>query len=263
MADFIMLRKGRNALSSATHVILNIALAVISTALTVISGYWIFGVLLVLLSKWRIVAVRPRYWWVNLKANLVDLTVGISLALLVYIAGTDNGLNIWHILLTIIYAAWLVIIKPRSDSVWTEVQALFAIFFGTFVTAIMTAQLDPIFGVIISFIIGYGASRHVLMQGDDRDFTLVTFICGLLMSEMSWIFYHWCIVYRLSEDTTFVIPQLPIAASVIFFMIARGYKSALHHDGKIRATDIIAPALFSAIVLFVMIFFFSEASFDI
>lgn len=262
MADFIMLRKGRNTLSSVTHVILNIALAVVSTALTVISGNWIFGVVLVLLSKWRVLAVRPRYWWVNIKANLVDLTVGVSLALLVYIAGTD-GLNIWHILLTIIYAVWLVIIKPRSDSVWTEVQALFAIFFGTFVTAIMSAQLDPIIGVINAFVIGYGASRHVLMQGDDHDFTLVTFICGLLMSEMSWIFYHWCIVYRLSEESTFVIPQLPIAASIIFFMIARGYKSALHHDGKIRATDIIVPALFSVIVLFVMMFFFSEASFDI
>ena len=98
MADFIMLRKGRNTLSSVTHVILNIALAVVSTALTVISGNWIFGVVLVLLSKWRILAVRPRYWWVNIKANLVDLTVGISLALLVYIAGTD-GLNVWHIIL--------------------------------------------------------------------------------------------------------------------------------------------------------------------
>ncbi len=257
-----MLRKGRNKLSSVTHVVLNIALAVVSTALTVISGNWIFGVALVLLSKWRVLAVRPRYWWVNIKANLVDLTVGVSLALLVYIAGTDD-LNVWHILLTIIYAVWLVVIKPRSDSVWTEVQALFAIFFGTFVTAIMSAQLDPIVGVINAFIIGYGASRHVLVQGDDREFTLVTFICGLLMSEMSWIFYHWCIVYRLSEESSFVIPQLPIAASVIFFMIARGYKSALHHDGKIRATDIIVPALFSVIVLFVMVFFFSEASFDI
>ena len=77
MADYIALRKGRNTLSTILHAGLNIALAIFSTALTVISGNWIFGVLLVLLSKWRIVAVRPRYWWVNLKANLVDLIVGV------------------------------------------------------------------------------------------------------------------------------------------------------------------------------------------
>ncbi len=263
MADYIALRKGRNALSTITHVALNIALAVISTALTVISGNWIFAVLLVLLSKWRVVAVRPRYWWVNIKANLVDFTVGISLSLLVYLAGVDNGLNSWHVILTVLYAAWLVAIKPRSEAVMTEVQAISALFFGTFATTLATASLDPLVGVAICFVIGFGATRHVLIQSEDHDFTLVTFICGMLLAEMSWIFYHWSIVYRFGENVTLSIPQLPIAATVIFFMLARGYKSALRHDGKIRADDIVVPAIFSVIVMFVMIFFFSAANFDI
>ena len=262
MADYIALRKGRNALSTVLHIVLNIALAVISTALTVISGNWVFGVLLVLLSKWRVVAVRPRYWWINIKANLVDFTVGISLALLVYVAGTDE-LNAWHVLLTFIYSVWLVIIKPRSETIMTEVQAMFAIFFGTFATALIASPLDPIASVIPCFIIGYGASRHVLMQGDDHDFNLTTFICGLLMAELSWIFYHWSIAYSFDDTSTFVIPQLPIATSILFFMFARGYKSALRHDGKIRADDIIVPAIFSVSVMIAMVFFYSMASFNV
>jgi ABC-type multidrug transport system permease subunit len=51
--------------------------------------------------------------------------------------------------------------------------------------------------------------------------------------------------------------------SVLFFLFARGYKSAVLHDGKIRADDIIVPAIFSASVLFVMVFFFSVASFNV
>lgn len=262
MADYVALRKGRNALSTAIHAVLNIALAVVSTALTVISGNWIFGVLLVLLSKWRVVAVRPRYWWINLKANLVDLTVGISLALLVYMAGVTE-LNSWHIILTVIYAIWLVIIKPRSEAVMTEIQSLFAIFFGTFAVALTTSQLDPVVCAIVCFVIGYGASRHVLMQGDDHDFTLTTFICGLILAEMSWIFYHWSIVYRLGENMTLAIPQLPIATSILFFLFARGYESALKHDGKIRADDILIPSIFLVSIMFIMIFFFSVASFNI
>jgi len=261
MADYIALRKGRNALSTVIHIFLNIALAVISTMLTVISGSWVFGVLLVLLSKWRIVAVRPRYWWTNLKANLVDLTVVISFALLVYNAGKE--LNIWHILLTAAYAIWLVVIKPRSETVMTEVQAMFAVFFGTFATTLICSQFDPVVGSALCFVIGYGASRHVLIQSDDRDFNLVTFVCGIMMSEMSWIFYHWSIVYKFGTDATLVIPQLPIAVSILFFLFARGYKSALLHDGKIRADDIVVPALFSVSILFVMIFFFSVASFNV
>ena len=262
MADYVMLRKGRNAISSLTHLILNLSLAVASTALTVISGSWILGVVLVLLSKWRVIAVRPRYWWLNIKANLVDYTVGISLALLVYLAGTE-GLNAWHVILTTIYAFWLIVVKPQSETVWTEVQSFFAIFFGTFATSLLANNLTPLTGVIICFIIGYGASRHILIQGEDHDFTLTTFIFGLLLAELSWISYRWTIVYYLGDVNKIALPQLPIMASLMSFVFMRGYKSALYHDGKIRVDDILVPAVFSVILMFVMLFFFSEPIFNI
>jgi len=262
MADFIMLRKGRNVLSSIVHVGLNIALAVVSTALTVISGNCVFAILLVILSKWRVIAVRPRYWWINIKSNLVDFIVGVSLALLVSVAGS-NGLNMWHVILTIIYAIWLVAIKPQSSIVFAQVQSLMAIFFGTFAVATVAAHADPFLGCLVSFIIGYGASRHVLVQGDDVDFTLTTFLSGLILAELTWVFYHWSIVYVIGTETVYAVPQLPIVASLIFFTFARGYTSALKHDGKIRMDDILLPAIFSVSLILVMIFCFSKANFDV
>ncbi len=270
MADYVMLRRGRNALSTAIHVALNIGLAVVSTALSVVSANWVFAVLLVLLSKWRVVAVRPRYWWLNLKANLVDLVVGISMVLLVYLAN-PNGVspNFWQILLTIVYAFWLVAVKPLSSTKATEIQALFAIFFGTFALSLITAQLNPLIGVIVSFAIGYGATRHVLIQSDDHDFTLTTFTFGLMLAELYWIFYHWTIAYQLGRGldssfvTSFAIPQFPIVAAIMLFVFARGYKSAIRHDGKIRVDDILAPIIFSASVMVLMIFIYSVPNFNI
>jgi len=263
MAEYLALRKGRNFLSSAMHILLNLALAVASTVLTVISGNWIFGILLVVLSKWRVVAVRPRYWWLNIKSNLVDFVVGISLVLLVYYSGTDE-VTAWHIILTAIYAIWLVVVKPRTSILFVEIQAFFAIFFGSFALTLATAHIDPLLGCVSSFIVGYSATRHILTQTDDRDFTLTTFIAGMLLAELSWIFYHWSIVYRIeSLYTVIAIPQLPIAASLIFFVFTRGYSSALRHDGKIRSEDIVMPVVFSALLMFLMIFFFSNASFDV
>ena len=263
MADYVMLRKGRNALSTVMHIILNVALAIATTALIVISGNWIFGVLLVLLSKWRVIAVRPRYWWLNIKANLVDYIVGISLALLVYLAGTAT-LNLWHIILTIVYAIWLVLIKPRSSEAANEWQSLFAIFFGTFATVMITDTLDPVISTPIYAIIGYGACRHILTQGDDHDFAFISFAYGLLLAELGWILYHWTIIYPLDMgEIVFVIPQLPILATTMFFAFMRGYKSALRHDGKIRADNILAPVIFSVLLMLVMVFFFSAAKFDV
>lgn len=270
MADYVMLRRGRNALGTVAHIVLNICLAIVTTALTVISANWLFAVLLVILSKWRVVAVRPRYWWLNIKANLVDFVVGLSIVLLVYLANPTGGSpSFWQIILTIIYMIWLVVIKPRSTTRATEIQALFAVFFGAFATALVTAQIDPVVGVIVSFIVGYSATRHVLTQGDDRDFTITTFIFGMMMAELYWIFYHWTITYRLGRGidssliSTFAIPQFPIAAAIMLFVFARGYKSALRHDGKIRADDILAPAIFSALVMVLMVFIYSVPNFNI
>ncbi len=250
-------------LSAMMHFVLNISLAVISTALTVVSGSWIFGVMLVLLSKWRVVAVRPRYWWLNIKANLVDFIVGIALVMLVYLSGGD-GLTVWQIVFTAIYAFWLTVIKPGSSTISTEVQAMFAIFFGNYALTLLASSIDPITSVLVGMIIGYGASRHVLVQNDDRDFTFSTFIFALLSAELTWILYHWSIVYSLNlGDKAFVIPQQPLLISLAFFVFARGYKSAARHDGKIRIDDLLMPAIFSALLMIVMVFFYSEANFNI
>jgi hypothetical protein len=157
-----------------------------------------------------------------------------------------------------------VVVKPRTSILFVEIQAFFAIFFGSFALTLATAHIDPLLGCVSSFIVGYSATRHILTQTDDRDFTLTTFIAGMLLAELSWIFYHWSIVYRIeSLYTVIAIPQLPIAASLIFFVFTRGYSSALSHDGKIRSEDIVMPVVFSALLMFLMIFFFSKASFDV
>lgn len=260
MADFISIRRGRNALSAVAHVALNLGLAVALTALTLVSGSWVLGVMLVLLSKWRVVAVRPRYWWLNIKSSLVDLIVGVGLVLLVYYAGAE--FNVGHVILTLVYAVWLVVIKPKSTAVMAKTQALFAVFFGVAAATLSAANLDPMVLVIASFVIGYGAARHVLMHGEDHDFSLITFTMGLLMAEVSWVLYHWMIVYSL-DGVGLVVPQLAIVQTLLAFVFFKAYKSVLKHDGKLRVGDVLAPAIFSVIIVVIMVVFFSKPIFNV
>ncbi len=51
----------------------------------------------VLLSKWRMLAVRPRFWPANVRANAVDILVGLSIV--VFMSHTSSAL------LQLLYAA--------------------------------------------------------------------------------------------------------------------------------------------------------------
>ena len=110
MADFVLARKSRNIASSAVHIFLNILLGLSAVLLTVFSGNPAPGLVLILLSKWRVFAVRSRYLLINIKANLVDFIVGFSVVLLAYFAG--NSLLPIDFGLIALYIIWLLFIKP-------------------------------------------------------------------------------------------------------------------------------------------------------
>ncbi|MBI3624389.1 hypothetical protein HY218_02020, partial [Candidatus Saccharibacteria bacterium] len=60
------------------------------------------AMILILLSKWRMFVVRPHYWVANIRANAIDLMVGLSLV--VFMSHTDAGS--WQLLWAIVYGVW-------------------------------------------------------------------------------------------------------------------------------------------------------------
>ena len=129
------IKSKQTPLAEAMYYLLNIMLVVISVVSIVVSGSPAVAVLLMLASKWRVFAVRPRYWLANIQSNLVDTIVGLGLVLLIYIAGNgvvgvSDGFAL-QVLLGVLYAVWLLIVKPRSSDKWVYAQALIAIIVGT------------------------------------------------------------------------------------------------------------------------------------
>ena len=203
MADFVLARKSRNIASSMVHIFLNLLLGVGAVLVTVLSNSPILGIIMVLASKWRVFAVRARYLWLNIKSNLVDIIVGLSVVLLAYYAGPDF-LPV-DIILMVFYSVWLLFIKPLSSETATMAQSLIAVFMGISAITIMTSGLDAIIIVLLAFLVGYATSRHILIQSDDKDFTLTTLICGLIFAEIAWLSDSWSIIYTFG-DTGIRIP---------------------------------------------------------
>lgn len=260
MADYIFIRKSRNAISSLMHVILNLLLAVVSIGATVVTGSYIIGLVLIVVSKWRVFAVNHRYWLLNLRSSLVDFIVGVSFVLLAYAAGT-TFLPV-HFVLMVSYAVWLIFIKPRSGSRFAILQALAAVLLGTTTATIFAAISDPIVIVASEFLIGFAASNHVLVQSNEENPTYISLVVGLIFSEIAWLSDSWLIIYTFGSSGL-CLPQLAIVLTVLSFAYFQLYSEAINHDGKIKFGNVAVPVLFSLIVIAVLIISFSQPRFNI
>lgn len=260
MADYILIRKSRNILSTILHAVLNILLGVGSVLLTTITGSFILGFLLVIVSKWRIFAVRPRYWLLNIKSSLVDLIAGFSFVLIAYCSGT--ALRPVHFVVAALYTLWLIILKPRSSDRANIAQSIIAMFFGTTAAVLLSATYDSSILVLATLFIGWATTRHVLVQSDDNNFGLVTFVCGLICAEIAWIFHSWLIVYSFG-DTGIVIPQISIILTVFAFIFAHIYQSLIKNDGQLKKDEVFIPTAFSVLIILVIVVWFSNPSFHL
>ena len=260
-SDYIFIRKSRNALSNILHIAMNILLGVGSVFATIISGSWIIGFILVLLSKWRMFAVRPHYLWLNVKSNLVDLIVGFSIVLLAFFAGT-SVLPI-HYILSAVYILWLTVVKPRTTETWNLIQALFAIFIGTTAVTILSASVNSVLISLLEFVVGYGAARHVLAQNNnmnDRGYPALIF--GVFFAEIALLCHSWLIVYTFI-DIGLIIPQLAIILTIFAFMTERVYRSVESRDGRFKFKEVAVPIIFSVIILAIIIIGFSQPIFNV
>lgn len=260
MADFVLARKSRNIASNLVHVFLNILLGVGTVLITVLSGSPLLGILLVLLSKWRIFAVRARYLWINIKSNLVDIIVGLSVVLLTYYAGAAF-LPVDFILM-IFYCVWLLVLKPWSSELAAMVQSLIAVFLGMSAAAIMAANLNSIVVVLLAFLVGYAASRHVLSQSNDKDFTLTTLVCGLMFAEIAWLCQSWSIIYTFGL-TGVRIPQIAIILTIFAFVYNYVRQTMIKSQEDFKFSQIIGPVLFGAILIGIVVLWFSNPIFNI
>lgn len=260
MADYVLARKSRNIASNLVHIFLNILLGVGSVLVTVLSASPVLGLLLVLVSKWRVFAVRGRYLWLNIKSNLVDIIVGVSVVLIAYYAGA-TFLPV-DALLAIFYCVWLLFIKPMSSEKATLVQSLIAVFLGMSAAATAAANLNAIVVVLVAFLVGYAASRHVLVQSSDRDFTLTTLVCGLVFAEVAWLCQSWAIIYTFGASGI-RIPQVAIILTIFAFVYNYARQAMIKYQDDFRFKHILGPVVFGVVLIGIIVIWFSNPIFNI
>lgn len=257
----LKLVRRRSFLSEVIYTVLNVGFALALVAAIYYTDSVGLSLAIVLLSKWRILAVRPRYWYANFLSNLVDLIVSISFVLIMHTVAqstpvmTSQTLSLLAVG-TVLYIFWLLVIKPRSKRSFMVAQAGIAVLLGTWALFMISFSAPVSLVVLAMWLIGYSAARHVLSSYDEETHSLLlSLVWGLTLAEIGWVAYHWTVAYSLPLAGGLLLPQVAVITPLVSFLAYKCYDSFAHHQ-KIRVSDIILPLLFtvSAIALLLILF---------
>lgn len=223
-----------------THIALRILLPVLAFILVRID----FGQLalaLVLISKWRMFAVRPRHWPAIVRANAVDIVAGGAFVLAMDYASAQ----MWQLIWALFYAVWLAYIKPQSTQFFIGLQAILAQSLGLTLAYLMLANTHIGWLVLAVWIICYVSARHYLSAFDEQLARPVSQSWAFFAAAFTLTMGRWLLFYG-------VIAQAVIALSICAYGFAAMYY--LHEIGKLT------PAIkrqfvfvMSVVVLFIII----------
>ena len=262
--EFLKNIKRRSFFHEFVYIVLNIILAVAILIIIRTTGSIVLAFTLVVLSKWRVLAVRPRFWWANIQADLVSLIINLGYVVFLYYIGnsslSDGYILVAQIFWTLMFIVWLLFIKSGAKRNQIVIQAGVALFMGTTAVFMVSYNWPASVVVLLMWAIGYASSRHVLSSYDEESHILfLSTVWGLVVAEISWLAYHWAIAYDVPAVLGIMIPQISIILPCLGFLIYKCYDSNYHYN-KIRTNDIILPLIFTIAIVLVLVLFFSQVN---
>lgn len=256
-------KRRRTLLSEITYVVLNICLALALMLIINTTGSLALAFGLVLLSQWRVLAVRVRYWNVNIQANLVSLIVSLSYVISLYNINYSGLQPVRVSLIQLFFAAtyciWLLFIRPKSKKFYIMLQANIALFFGTMSIFSMSYGWPSSVVIVLVWLVGYATSRHLLTSYSETHVTLLSLIWGFMMSQIGWLTYHWTIAYRFPIIESILIPQASIIMLLVGFLGYNLYNS-YYENQKIKISDVILPAILTIALSMTLLIVFNSIS---
>lgn len=172
------------------------------------------AILLVLLSKWRMFAVRPRYWVANLIASSADILV--SVALVLFMANTS--FQWWQLFWAVVYGAWLVWLKPRSDVLSVSIQAMLAQLMGLAVLYLKFGDTSLVALVAGTWLITYLAARHFLTSFEEAHTALLAHVWAYFSAGLAFVLGHWLLFYGSVAQIIVILTTVGYGLAALYYL---------------------------------------------
>jgi hypothetical protein len=233
--------KPTKGFSHAFYIALNALLPILAYILVLIDFVGL-AIALALLSKWRMFAVRPRYWVANLIQNGVDIIVAVSL--IIFMASTT--VVWWQLLWMFLYGGWLIWLKPRYDVLSVSAQAMAAQLLGLSLLYLKFGDSSTVGLVAGTWLVTYLAARHYLTSFEENHGPLLAHIWAYFSASLAFVLGHWLLFYG-------TIPQIIVILTTIGYGLAALY----YLDATDRLSQTLQKQLMGimlAILLIIVVF---------
>ncbi len=239
-------RRGNIRWSLGAYRLLNIGLVLVIAFLVSI-GLTPIAILLVILSKWRVFAVQPHHWLVNIRSNSPDLIVGLSFVVFMSQSEAPLAMLLWVVL----YTGWLLYLKPKTDPTYVGSQAMISQFMGLTALFWVADSLSEVFVILGAWFIASVSAQHFLNGYDEPLTKVMSIIWALFVAQLAWLLNRWLIVYPITENL--IIPQIAVATGVLGYIAATIYH--LSQSGKLsnklaRRYIILGAAALTILIVF-------------
>ena len=173
--------------------------------------------LTVVLSKWRMFAVKPRFWLANIRANSVDILVGVAAVTFM----TQTSSQLWQLLWVFAYILWLTLIKPSSQKLLVAVQALIGFICGLNALYVIGDDWNALFLVAGTGLVCYAAAHHFLDAFEEAYSRLLSYIWGFFGAALAWVLSHWLTYYPVNgfvSQPTLVLLVVGYGLAAIYYL---------------------------------------------
>lgn len=195
------------------HMLLSAVLPLVFYVL-VRTNFVLVAVAVVLISKWRMFAVRPRFWMAIMRANAVDVIVNVSS--IVFMSQTHST---WlQLLWTMLLVVWQVVIKPSRTTFGVSFQATIAQTYGLGALFVAWPAAPLINLVIFSWAICYLSARHFLANFDEPHAPLYAHVWGYFAAALVWISAHWLLYYTTIAQPVLLLSVLGFGLGGLYYL---------------------------------------------
>lgn len=245
MSPILKKIKPKRGYAHIVYITLNLLLPLI-VFLLIKTSFVLPALFVILLSKWRMFAVRPRFWWANVRTNAIDITFGLSMLAFMIVYPND-----WvRLAVASIWALWLIFLKPKVSVLAVSMQAFLGFVAGLMAIFVMWPRMHLAVLVMSVGLLCFFAAHHFFYSFDEPHASLLSYLWGYFGAALMWILGHWLIFYWTVSQPALILISLSFILGTMYYLDHFDKLSALVRRQLVFIAIVTVLIIWSALVYF-------------